>query len=367
MLTNLSLRNFKGFLTGDIPLRPVTLLAGLNSSGKSSILQALLLLRQIESDPLDSERLRLNLQGQYVRLGTGRDVLCEFADVDELELGVTFQDQRKANFLFSYDASSDRLHTPAGSVEKLIWLLDFKAMHYLCAERWGPRVTYPLSKSEAESGVGATGELAYHYLLLHRDERIADDSMAHPRAKSHGLLNQVQAWLGEISPGLRLDIKEVPEADIAIPKFGFERAASIATSFYRPTNVGFGLSYSLPIITVLLSAKPGSVVLLENPEAHLHPRGQSELARLIALASSRLQVIVETHSDHLMNGLRVAVKKEVISNEHVQFVYLRREDGCSLVETPSLDSDGRLSFWPTGFFDETEKALAALIARKPKS
>ena len=93
--------------------------------------------------------------------------------------------------------------------------------------------------------------------------------MQHPGAKTQGLLSQVQAWLGEISPGTRLDIREVPEADIAIPKFGFERSSDVASGFYRPTNVGFGLSYSLPIITVLLSAIPSSIVLLENPEAPL--------------------------------------------------------------------------------------------------
>src|SRR4029078_5782856 len=109
-----------------------------------------------------------------------------------------------------------------------------------------------------------------------------------------------------------------PEADIAIPKFGFERSSDVASGFYRPTNVGFGLSYSLPMITVLLSAIPSSIVLLENPEAHCHPRGQSQLARLIAMASKRLQVIVETHSDHLMNGLRVAVRDELVSPDDTQ-------------------------------------------------
>lgn len=367
MLKSLKLRNFKGFKSQELTLKPVTLLAGLNSSGKSSVIQALLLLRQIEDDSHNPGHIRLNLQGPYARLGTGRDVLCESAEEDELEIGVTFEDGVKTGVSFSYDATGDRLHAPMTRRSEDDPLVRLKSMHYLCAERWGPRVTYPLSKSEAENGVGTTGELAYHYLLLHRDEKIVDSAMSHPNAKTQGLLSEVQAWLGGISPGVRIDIREVPEADLAIPKFGFERTKDVASSFYRPTNVGFGLSYSLPIITVLLSAAAGSIVLLENPEAHLHPRGQSELARLIALASKRLQIVVETHSDHLMNGIRVAVKEGVLLPDDVQFLYLRRADGHSIVETPIIDANGRLSFWPEGFFDESERTLAALISRKSKS
>ncbi len=367
MLKSLRLRNFKGFQSQELDFKPVTLLAGLNSSGKSSVIQALLLLRQIESDSHNPEHIRLNLQGPYTRLGTGRDVLCESADEDELEIDVTFEDGVTTGVRFSYDATADRLHAPMPRRLGNSPLVRLSSMHYLCAERWGPRVTYPLSKSEAEIGVGTTGELTYHYLLLHRDEKLADSSMSHPNAKTLGLLSEAQAWLGAISPGVRIDIREVPEADLAIPKFGFERTNDVASSFYRPTNVGFGLSYSLPIITVLLSAKAGSIILLENPEAHLHPKGQSELARLIALASRRLQIVVETHSDHLMNGLRVAVKEGELLPGNVQFLYLSRAEGHSIVESPTLDADGRLSFWPEGFFDESEKALAALIARKKQS
>ncbi|HLQ25521.1 MAG TPA: DUF3696 domain-containing protein [Acidiferrobacterales bacterium] len=364
MLIFLRLRNFKGFAQLELPLRPVTLLAGLNSSGKSSVIQAILLMQQIELDPIDPKRVTLNLQGSHVSLGTGRDVLHEFAEDDELEISFGLQNSAARQWVFAYDPSSDRLTAPAPEFESVPFMAQLTDVHYLCAERWGPRVIYPLSKSEAERGVGASGELAFHYLLLHRDAPIADPEMGHPRAKSHGLLGQVQAWLGEISPGTRIDIKEVPEADLAIPKFGFEQSGDVPSSFYRPTNVGFGLSYSLPIIAVLLSAKPGSIVLLENPEAHLHPRGQTQIAKLIAQASKRLQIIVETHSDHIMNGLRVAVKQGDIRAESVLFHYFEREGAVAKVKSMILDSNGRVDSWPEGFFDEYEQMLAALVAKK---
>jgi predicted ATPase len=84
------------------------------------------------------------------------------------------------------------------------------------------------------------------------------------------------------------------------------------------------------------------------------------------MASKRLQVIVETHSDHLMNGLRVAVRDELVSPDDTQFIYLRRENGLSLIDAPKIDSDGRLGYWPEGFFDEHEQVLARLVARKQR-
>jgi len=76
---------------------------------------------------------------------------------------------------------------------------------------------------------------------------------------------------------------------------------------------GFGLSYTLPVITALLVGTliPNSLVIIENPEAHLHPRGQTEIARLIALcAQVGTQIIIETHSDHLFDGIRIAAKNK---------------------------------------------------------
>src|SRR5438046_1441121 len=83
----------------------------------------------------------------------------------------------------------------------------------------------------------------------------------------------------------------------------------VASSEYRPTNVGFGITYALPIVVSILSARPGSLVIIENPEAHLHPRGQVRMGELLSLASTAgIQVLIETHSDHVLNGIRLAVR-----------------------------------------------------------
>jgi len=135
MLKSLRLRNFKGFKAQELPLRRITLLAGLNSSGKSSVIQALLLLRQIEIDPYDQQRLILNLQGEHAHLGTGRDVLCEYADEDELEIAVDLDDGRRYSLTFSYEANNDRLHAPVTALDGVTLSVELGPMHYLCAER----------------------------------------------------------------------------------------------------------------------------------------------------------------------------------------------------------------------------------------
>ena len=129
--------------------------------------------------------------------------------------------------------------------------------------------------------------------------------------------------------------------------------------------MGFGLSCILPIITALLSLPKDGLVLLENPEAHLHPRGQTLMGRLMAqVAAAGTQVIVETHSDHLLDGVRVAVREGLIKPQQAAFHYFIRDQGNIKVITPIIDEEGRLDQWPEGFFDEAVKNLAALSSRR---
>ena len=133
---------------------------------------------------------------------------------------------------------------------------------------------------------------------------------------------------------------------------------------YRPTNVGFGLTYSLPIIVACLSTSEGACILLENPEAHIHPQGQVALGRLMSLtAATGVQVIVETHSDHILNGIRVAVKEGVLRPDQATVHFFKRDHdtGTAEVDTPRINPQGRLSFWPDGFFDQWDKSLDALL------
>jgi predicted ATPase len=106
------------------------------------------------------------------------------------------------------------------------------------------------------------------------------------------------------------------------------------------------------------------LLLLENPEAHLHPQGQAALGELIArCANDGIQIIVETHSDHLLNGVRLAVKKGLIANADVVLHFFSRsvETGEAFVQSPAILENGRLSNWPDGFFDQWDKDVDALL------
>jgi predicted ATPase len=143
--------------------------------------------------------------------------------------------------------------------------------------------------------------------------------------------------------------------------YGFGSGVS-SSNRYRPTNVGFGLTYALPIVIACLSAKPGSLILLENPEAHLHPQGQTWLAYLaVAAVAAGAQIIMETHSDHVLNGLRIAVKDGRIPAASTAVHFFRRSGQTAEVISPGMGDDGMLSDWPKGFFDEWENSLDQLL------
>jgi predicted ATPase len=120
-------------------------------------------------------------------------------------------------------------------------------------------------------------------------------------------------------------------------------------------------------LVAILSAQPNALILLENPEAHLHPKGQSKMGRLLALAANcGIQIIVETHSDHLLNGIRVAVCEELTKADDVKLYYFRRhlEDENNIITkvvSPRLYQDGGIDLWPDGFFDQSEHDLMNLL------
>lgn len=133
----------------------------------------------------------------------------------------------------------------------------------------------------------------------------------------------------------------------------------------RPANIGFGLTYAFPIIVAGLLAKKEQVLVIDSPEAHLHPLGQSKIGYFLGvIAAAGVQVIVETHSDHVLNGIRLAVAKKAISNESVGIHFFSSsnsgEENRPKIVSPQVDVNGSLSEWPSGFFDQTDKDLAAL-------
>ena len=213
--------------------------------------------------------------------------------------------------------------------------------------------------------LGTRGEYTLNYLNARRDESL---SSSDPRCSEPGrrrLMAVIDHWLQEVTPGVHLQLETIQDADAIIAGFSFDHPGDVGTRRYRATNVGFGLSYTLPVLTALLEP-PGSLCLIENPEAHLHPRGQTRLAELAVRASlAGVQVIAETHSDHFMDGVRIAVREGLVRPDDVAFHYFSREGSETVVSSPRVNADGRLSSWPEGFFDQHEENLIKLLGPRP--
>ena len=159
--------------------------------------------------------------------------------------------------------------------------------------------------------------------------------------------------------------KYVPEINKVILDYQFTLGFG-KTNSYKSKNVGFGITYVLPVILSLLTAEEGKIIIIENPESHIHPRGQAELGKLIALAArTGAQLFIETHSDHILNGIRVAVKEQCIDKSKVNILYFDKEttdtEQFSKITSIKVDKNGALSDYPKDFLDEWSNQLSKLI------
>ena len=179
------------------------------------------------------------------------------------------------------------------------------------ADRLGPRSTLPFAEEGHASAtpLGKRGEHVLWYLENFGGAPVAE-AVRHPRESKKTLAAQANAWLGTISPGAELRIAVVPEADCAVGTYRFSLPADVPSRPFRAGNVGFGMTYALSPIVALLAPKRDlarsvdHLVIIENPEAHLHPGGQTSLAELSARAAAGgSQIILETHSDHVLDGV----------------------------------------------------------------
>lgn len=382
MLTRIDFHQFKCFHRLDLPLAGLTLLSGLNASGKSSILQALALLHQTMREHEWSSRLMLN--GAAIRLGTAADVIDKLRG--RRRCGIALHDDERGWLRWEFEGEPGEMslavqrargETNAGGSwdvdgsQPLQYLIPreslddmtkplaerIRGLAYLTAERLGPRETYALEDPQLTPVIGPRGEHCVSILHSGRDERVLDGleiSGAPPTR-----LRQIEAHMRRFFPGCELAVSEVPQANAVT--LGLRTSKD--TSFHRPIHTGFGLTQILPIVTAALSVRREGLLLIENPEVHLHPAGQAGMGEFLAeVASAGVQVVVETHSDHVLNGVRRAVKERKLSACNVALHFFRPrgdDDGDSVpqVESPSLDEYGNIDDWPDGFFDQFDKDM----------
>jgi predicted ATPase len=380
VITRLDLQLFKCFELLHLPLGPLTLLSGGNASGKSSVLQALVLLHQTMRWHEWSQRLMLN--GEAIRLGTVADVVDKVHGRSSFEIGLV-DGKFSYEWSFAGDRSDmsmtvERVAVDGKNIERpgidgrqepyvLRFLLplaehdgptiavtkQLRDLTYITAERVGPREVYDLEDRQTAPVVGPVGEHAVSVLHWGRDERVLPELAL--EAVPPTRLRQVEARMGTIFPGCALVVQQVPQANAVT--LGLR--TSDDTDFHRPIHVGFGLTQVFPIIVAALSAHQADILLIENPEVHLHPAGQAQMGQFLAdVARAGVQVIVETHSDHILNGIRRSVKAGRLPPEDVTLHFFKpRSAEAAQVVTPVLDRFGNIDSWPSGFFDQFDKDM----------
>ena len=370
MINRLDLKHFKCFESLCLPMAPLTLLSGTNASGKSTLLQALVLLHQTMREHEWSIRLMLN--GQILKLGTVGDVLDKVHGRKSFEISVA-EENRSYEWVFSGergDMSMEVKSVRQGShflnnPEKLRFLLPadtdalgnslaerVRGLSYITAERVGPREVYSLDDRQIATTVGPAGEHAASVLHWGREDSVIA-GLALPDTPPTRL-RQVEERMRIFFPGCSISLQQIPNVNAVT--LGFR--TSDETDFHRPVHVGFGLTQVFPIIVAALSAKAGDILLVENPEVHLHPAGQALMGQFLSqVAGAGIQVIVETHSDHILNGIRRAVKSEGLPPDQVAIHFFRPRtlEGSAQVISPQIDKTGNLDTWPDGFFDQFDK------------
>lgn len=368
MISKIKLTNFKCFENETIKLKSFNLFTGLNGMGKSTIIQALLLLRQNNDIRLLNEGISLN--GEFLKLGNCKDLLYQYFDSKEIGIEIA-GDNIKSSWKWNAETDTDYLSLKKkdSQTNKDIFQLSLfnENFHYLHAERIGPRVFFETSTHTVvkQNQLGIHGELAANYLAVYQNNPIPIKKLRHSDKEGLTLYEQINAWLGEIRPGTRINVTTNLDMSLVGLSYEFIGGSDVGNRF-RPTNVGFGISYLLPVLVAILFSKPGALIIVENPEAHLHPKGQVQMGRLFALAAAHgIQVIVETHSEHILNGARVAVKRGEIKKEAVNILFFTGEviedHFKHYILNPKIDGNGRIDYLPEGFFDEWEKQLINLM------
>lgn len=364
MIEELGIHNFKRFAQLSVRMAPLTVLTGLNGSGKSTLLQSLLLVRQLAERPGATV---VELNGVYgLSLGEALDVLHFDADDAVIEITVSTSTSRGHVFRFPIPDGRSLNLTATGPVQGIpVELqgvgLDFT---YLSAERLGPRDVFPISAVDVTHvGVGEQGQFIAQVLAQHENDQVPE-ALRHPSTEPDGIITvraQVENWASDIIRPLQLTASWPAGLSVSVIRY---QEPDLLSEGIRPPNMGFGVSYALPIIVAGLLAKPGTLLIVENPEAHLHPAGQSRIGRFLGrIAGSGAQVIVETHSDHVVNGIRLAaVEDQTIATDAVMVHFFGNDD----LVTIEITEKGGLTRWPSGFFDQLEDDLGRLARVKQR-
>jgi predicted ATPase len=424
-ITRISVAGFKSIAEEQsIEVRPLTILAGANSSGKSSIMQPLLLLKQTLEAPYDPGALRLD--GPNVRFTSADQFLSHTGrdkHVDVFSVGVEVRDEgslttyfRKPQgkpvevhrSVFIRGEDENELHvdmTPSEIMstvdeEYLEDIRDIFDAEYPDAVIERDRFFLVTSFRDPYAGEDEDDddmEPSFDIKLGGRLERYIRGAIHVPGLRGNPERTYVVAAVGRTFPGtfenyvasiianweaendinklagVSRDLKElgltwkvaaepINDAQVELQVARLPPGSKGKSDMVSIADVGFGVSQTLPVVVALREAKPGQLVYLEQPEIHLHPRAQTAMAKVLADAAARgVHVVAETHSALLILGIQTLVAEGRLAPELVKLHWFERRDGVTKVRSADLDETGSFGDWPEDFADVALEAQSRYL------
>lgn len=368
MISKFKINGFKCFNGEEFELNDITILCGNNGAGKSSVIQALLLIRQaIENNSF--------IQGEHYNLEHWNNSQVFLNENFELALGIAdeiYNEKATNNIEITLDSHLFKIPLPEGnnSLDSIIIqhnflsepsppFLSHKEFYYLNAERIGPRYNSETHHSNFVH-CGHKGELTAQVYLRRGFYKVQKEKIYNQTQKDNFQI-QVDEWLNYICSGTSVKVEPTGRLSSQI-RLRNNKIGHTVTA----TNIGFGISYLLPIIINGLIAEKGRIFIVENPEAHLHPKAQSNLGFFLGqLSTAGVKIIIETHSEHIINGIRRACLSGNIQLNHeainIYFFEGFKEDLSVDYHLIKILNNGDLSDFPIDFFDQTRQDLFEIL------
>lgn len=357
------LKNFKCHKNFEADLKKLNILTGSNAAGKSSLVQALLLAYKSWEE---CEKKRVNTNKIYgMNLGIPINIVSEDLEEKNIEIEL-FLNGKKNKVVLGLPDDNDEISFDICNEEDILeakeheYNLSKISLFYLNAERKGPRIVSFINDIMPYS-VGTSGENT-GYVLSEMDKLQKVAGAFHlPKDLRISEIDRFSAnceeWLNVIIPDTKIRYSVDVEKNITTVMLQNQG------EFHLPIATGFGITYVLPIIVQALAASmiKNSVLIVENPEAHLHPLSQSRLGKFLTLAAvNGVQVVLETHSEHIVDGCRIQIAKEK-QFENMKILFFEKRDNMSICKNINIQDDGELEEWPEGFFDQKRADLRELL------
>jgi predicted ATPase len=341
MLKTIKIHNFKCFENVSIDLGKISLFSGTNSSGKSTAIQALLLLDNASANP------NSQLNSEWLNLGTFEEARNFITRAESFSIEINSDTGETGRFTFSEGSKAGFPEMSFGFLQRKIF--------YLSAHRIGPQNSYNKNFNSVNI-IGEKGEFLIDLLNKNKTfnvnrDRIIDNA-------SYTLEYQVNFWLQKITQ-VKLEVEDLGISNLVAANYSFNGN----TKKVRPYHIGAGISYLIGLIILGLFLEKDSVLIIENPEIHLHPKAQSDLADFLCfIANSGVQIIIESHSDHIFNGIRKSIFRETISSQDAKIHFFKmNENNLSINHLIRISDNGKILDYQEGLFDQFDNDLDELL------